>query len=79
MFSRIFCLIHLIDAFKPNKENNFKFVFLRDPYGNEVGSVQNKTNVFSFRVRFFSGNININHKKRENFVLITNTKLNIFI
>ena len=55
----------LIDAIKPNVENNSKLVFIPEYLGKESQESKNKIGFVSFRSRFISGNKKNNKKTRK--------------
>jgi hypothetical protein len=73
MFSRIFCLIFLIDAIKPKVEKKFQ-IFLRDCFGEVSRERTNKTSFGYFRVRFVGSNKNIIQTERKTSLKISKTK-----
>ena len=64
IFTRIFCVMFLIDGVKPNVEKKLK-TFYVTVLGRGVRSVHNKINFVSYYFWFDGGNINIIQKEQE--------------
>jgi hypothetical protein len=79
IFSRIFCLMFLIDAINPKVEKKLKnpFYFILDCLGEVSRKPTNKSSFVSFRFRFVGGNKTSIQKKRESFLKYNIAKIQI--